>query len=194
MGNPGSIPGSGRSPGEGKWHPTPVLLPGESHGGRSLECVGSQRVGHDWELHFHFLSLCCSLGLSLLQIFLSCQFLKLRNGNMDVNFQNFFFLFNHPQFPKSYCLQEALSVPLGTGRIAFAYIVVLTLCHKRYYPHFMGRNIEAQRLTCRLKQFLAESRAHLFCSALRGTLGVHGPSRGTLSRHLAGRRSYRAMV
>ena len=26
----------GRSPGEGKWQPTPVLLPGESHGGRSL--------------------------------------------------------------------------------------------------------------------------------------------------------------
>ena len=33
----GSIPGSGRSPGEGKWQPTPVLfLPGEFHGGRSL--------------------------------------------------------------------------------------------------------------------------------------------------------------
>ena len=32
----GLIPGSGRSPGEGKWQPTAVLLPGESHGGRSL--------------------------------------------------------------------------------------------------------------------------------------------------------------
>ena len=31
VGDPGSIPGSGRSPGEGKWQPTPVLLPGESH-------------------------------------------------------------------------------------------------------------------------------------------------------------------
>ena len=30
------IPVLGRSPGEGKWQPTPVLLPGESHGGRSL--------------------------------------------------------------------------------------------------------------------------------------------------------------
>ena len=30
------IPGLGRSPGEGKWQPTPVLLPGESHGGKSL--------------------------------------------------------------------------------------------------------------------------------------------------------------
>jgi len=35
-GHLGSIPGSGRSPGEGKWQPTPVFLPGESHGQRSL--------------------------------------------------------------------------------------------------------------------------------------------------------------
>ena len=34
VGDPGSIPGSGRSLGEGK--PTPVFLPGESHGQRSL--------------------------------------------------------------------------------------------------------------------------------------------------------------
>ena len=32
----GSIPGSGRSPREGDWLPTPVFLPGESHGQRSL--------------------------------------------------------------------------------------------------------------------------------------------------------------
>ena len=33
-----------------KWQPTPVLLPGESHGGRSLVgyySIGLQRVGHD---------------------------------------------------------------------------------------------------------------------------------------------------
>ena len=33
-----------------KWHPTPVFLPGESHGQRSLrglQAVGSHRVGHD---------------------------------------------------------------------------------------------------------------------------------------------------
>ena len=35
--NPGSIPGSGRSPGGGHGYPgTPVLLPGKSHGQRSL--------------------------------------------------------------------------------------------------------------------------------------------------------------
>ena len=36
-GDPGSIPGSGRSPGEGnEWQPTPVPLPGKSHERRSL--------------------------------------------------------------------------------------------------------------------------------------------------------------
>ena len=44
-----------------KWQPTPVLLPGKSHGQRSL--VGYTPWGHkqsdttEW-LHFHFLSLC----------------------------------------------------------------------------------------------------------------------------------------
>ena len=36
-GDPCLIPGSGRSPGERKWLPTPVFWPGESHGQRSLE-------------------------------------------------------------------------------------------------------------------------------------------------------------
>ena len=35
-GDPGLIPGSGRSPGEGHGNPTPVFLPGESHRRRSL--------------------------------------------------------------------------------------------------------------------------------------------------------------
>ena len=45
------------SPGEGKWQLTPVLLPGEPHGGRSL--VGYSPWGHKEsdtteQLHFHF--------------------------------------------------------------------------------------------------------------------------------------------
>ena len=35
-GDPGSIPGSGKSPWQREWQPTPVFLPGESHGQRSL--------------------------------------------------------------------------------------------------------------------------------------------------------------
>ena len=49
-----------------QWHPTPVLLPGKSHGQRSLvgcsPCVGSLRVGHDWATS---LSLFTSASLSL---------------------------------------------------------------------------------------------------------------------------------
>ena len=36
VGEPGSIPGLGRSPGEGNGKPIPVFLPGKSHGQRSL--------------------------------------------------------------------------------------------------------------------------------------------------------------
>ena len=46
-------PGVGRSPGEGKWQPTPVFLPGKSHGQRSL--VGYSpwgcRVDRTWRLN-----------------------------------------------------------------------------------------------------------------------------------------------
>ena len=40
----GSIPGLGRSPWRRKWQPTPVSLPGEARGQRSL--VGSSPWGH----------------------------------------------------------------------------------------------------------------------------------------------------
>ena len=43
-GNMGSIPGSGRSPWRREWQPTPVFLPGEFHGQRSL--VGYSPLGH----------------------------------------------------------------------------------------------------------------------------------------------------
>ena len=36
VGDPGSIPGSGRSPGEGNGTPPHYSLPGKSHGQRSL--------------------------------------------------------------------------------------------------------------------------------------------------------------
>ena len=51
VGDPGSIPGSGRSSGERNNNPLLVFLPGESHGQRSLEGYSpwGQRVtkGHD---------------------------------------------------------------------------------------------------------------------------------------------------
>ena len=48
---PGLDPWVGKIPWRRKWQPTPVFLPGESHGQRSLAgCSpwGSQRVWHDW--------------------------------------------------------------------------------------------------------------------------------------------------
>ena len=54
----GSIPGSGRSPGEGHGRQlTPIYLPGESQGQRSpigeLQSIGLQRVGHSSTQHTH---------------------------------------------------------------------------------------------------------------------------------------------
>ena len=47
-GDPGSIPGSGRFPGEGNGNPTAVLLPGKFHGQRSLVCYSPW--GHkEWD-------------------------------------------------------------------------------------------------------------------------------------------------
>ena len=56
-GDLGSISGSGRFPWRRKWQPTPVFLPGESHGWRNL--VGYSPRGHKEldtteRLHFHF--------------------------------------------------------------------------------------------------------------------------------------------
>ena len=48
-----------------KWHPTPVLLPGKSHGRRSLEgCSPWGRWGSDTteQLHFHFSLSCIGEG------------------------------------------------------------------------------------------------------------------------------------
>ena len=42
LGDVDSILGLGRSPGGGAWQPTPVFLPGESHGQRSLASYGLQ--------------------------------------------------------------------------------------------------------------------------------------------------------
>ena len=56
VGDLGSFPGSGRSPGEGKCQPTLVFLPGKSHGRRSL--VGYSPWGHkesDTTKQLHFL-------------------------------------------------------------------------------------------------------------------------------------------
>ena len=57
-GDPGSIPGLGRFPWRRKWQPTPVFLPGESHGQRSLVGYSPQgRKESDMTERLHFTSL-----------------------------------------------------------------------------------------------------------------------------------------
>ena len=48
-GDLGSIPGSGKSPGERDWPPIPVFLPGElcTEEAGGLQFTGLQRLGHD---------------------------------------------------------------------------------------------------------------------------------------------------
>ena len=66
----GSIPGSGRSPRKG---PTPVFLPEEFHRQRSLQSMGSQRVGHDLAINqqqaaagiSHFLCICVCMYMNV---------------------------------------------------------------------------------------------------------------------------------
>ena len=61
-GDPGSIPGLGRFSGEGNGNPTPVFLPGKSHGQRSL--VGSNPWGNkessvtEWLMHTAIIQWC----------------------------------------------------------------------------------------------------------------------------------------
>ena len=56
-GDLGSIPGLERFPWRREWQPTPVLLPGESHGQRSLVGYsprGRKESDTTERLHFHF--------------------------------------------------------------------------------------------------------------------------------------------
>ena len=59
------IEGSCESSGRRQWHPTPVLLPGKSHGRRSLVgCTpwGREVLDTTERLHFHFSLLCIGEG------------------------------------------------------------------------------------------------------------------------------------
>ena len=77
VGDPGLIPGSGSSPGEGKWQPPLVLLPGEYHGGRSLVGYipwGCKESDTTEQLHIHdpFLTSKIFLGKKMYSWVLGC--------------------------------------------------------------------------------------------------------------------------
>ena len=58
----GSIPGSGRSHGEGNGLPAPVFLSGEFHEQRSLVGYRGRRLEHDWSNGWPFFICTLSLG------------------------------------------------------------------------------------------------------------------------------------
>ena len=72
---PGFNPWVRKSPRSRKWQPTPVFLPGESHGQRSLvgggPKKGSQRVRHDWETNHTLTTHCLTLLKIKTQLFIS---------------------------------------------------------------------------------------------------------------------------
>ena len=76
--DPGLIPGSGRFPWTRKWQPTPVVLPGKSHGWRSL--VGSLLICSDFVSPWFGLGrLCVPRDLfisSRVSGWLTCNYLK----------------------------------------------------------------------------------------------------------------------
>ena len=76
------IPGSGRSPGGGKWQPTPVFLPEKSHGQSSLE-------GNNPECHKEFsttgrLSTWCLTETERREL---CLLMKLENMGLEMSSQ-----------------------------------------------------------------------------------------------------------
>ena len=83
-GDPGLIPGLGRSPGR-KWLPTPVFLPGESHGQRSLvgyhswglRCLPS--VSHSTRCSIRSF-MCPTVHLTHCTVLLSFSFIKMVNS------------------------------------------------------------------------------------------------------------------
>ena len=53
----------GKIPWRRAWRPTPVSLPGESRGQRSLAgSTGSKRIGHNWSMSRVMLSICLDCG------------------------------------------------------------------------------------------------------------------------------------
>ena len=78
----GSIPGRGRSPGEDllEWLPTPIFLPGKSHGQRSL--VGYSPWGHKELDTTEQLTLLLQLRMGASQVVLVVKKLPADAGNI----------------------------------------------------------------------------------------------------------------
>ena len=122
-----------------KWQPTPVSLPGESHGRRSLvgySLQGSQRVGHDWATSLS-LSLICTWLLEkpalTMQTFVGKVMSLLFN-----TLSSFVIAF----LPRSRCLlisglQSPSAVILEPKKICHCFHFSLSICYEVMGPDAM---------------------------------------------------------
>ena len=91
---PGFTPWVGKISWRRKWQPTPVFLPGKSHGWRSLvgyspwDLKESDTTGR---LHFHFLFLSCISRFSKLILCFSCPSLGISHFSKNPYFVSFVF-------------------------------------------------------------------------------------------------------
>ena len=73
----GFDPWVGKTPWRRKWQPTPVFLPGESHGRRSLEGYsprGPKELNTTERLHFHFPFMLITRKNILLYVLILCLY------------------------------------------------------------------------------------------------------------------------
>ena len=94
----GFNPWIGKIPWRRKWHPTPVLLPGESHGGRSL--VGYSPWGHKESDTTERLHIPCFYKYALMSITF-----KIRKAKNDFNIFFFLILLSQSSCASPYWLQ-----------------------------------------------------------------------------------------
>ena len=115
-----------------QWHPTPVLLPGKSHGWRNLEgCSpwGLEELDTTEQLHFHFSLSCIGEGngnplqcsclenprdegawwAAIYEVAQSRTQLKRLNSNSSTKHEQVFSLFLLPFGGRSHCFQYSLT-------------------------------------------------------------------------------------
>ena len=86
---PGFNPWVGKISRRRKWQPTPVFVPGKSHGRRNL--VGSMGLDTTGQLHFlSFLSFWPMFSNALLKLFLQCSYIREISHLLAIRFAYFF--------------------------------------------------------------------------------------------------------
>ena len=128
VGDLGSIPGSGRSPGKGNGNSSTLAwkIPWAEDPGR-LQSMGSQRVGHDWAISLSFFfCMKSSLGISNFLEEISCL-------SHSVVFLYFFALITEEGFLISPCYSLELCIQMG-----ISFLFSLAFCFSSFHSYLWG--------------------------------------------------------